>query len=69
MSVQSKSVDKCQMTNVEKHSGSCFDIFDLGEPSKLKSTETWEKFPTGGRGGSSIIQKSPKFPKVPKFEK
>ena len=31
----------------------------LGEPSKLKSAETWEKFPT--RGGSSKIQKVPKF--------
>ena len=35
------------MTNVEKNSGSCFDIFDLGEPLKLKSTETWEKFRSG----------------------
>ena len=62
--------------------------YGLGEPSKLKSPETWEKFPTGGggvienskssqvsvgksskRGGVITFQKSPKFPKVPKFEK
>ena len=31
----------------------------LGEPSKLKSDETWEKFPTGW--GSSHFQKFPSF--------
>ena len=41
------------------------DYIPQGEPSKLKSAETWEK-----RGGGVItFQKSPKFPKVPKFEK
>ena len=34
---------------------------NLGEPSKLKSAETWEKFPTGVGGGHRKLKKFPSF--------
>ena len=35
-------------------------MFFLGNPSKLKTGKTWEKFPTGG-GGQKKFTKFPSF--------